>query len=147
MGLSLSPSPTHPKRKPTKLPKSVKVQINQNITYIYFYHFKFLSFYKWSFDIFQSVVDDAIRDIKLRADRLEAVIGQRKTRIQQSVQDSMSSESEYPFSSSSVSTRGSMPFTFENMIFSYGLGKCTRNLRLVLGPCAQCCSCQALKLK
>ena len=46
---------------------------------------------------------------------------------------------------------GDRPFTFENTILSYGLGAiawtCTNNLRVVLGTCAQCCSCEASEQK
>ena len=42
-------------------------------------------------------------------------------------------------------------FTLENMILSYGLGvkawSCTHNLSVVLGPCAQCFSCEASEQK
>ena len=43
------------------------------------------------------------------------------------------------------------PFTFENIILSYGLrwwpGNVPTTLYVVLGPCAQCCPCEASEQK
>ena len=51
----------------------------------------------------------------------------------------------------SILWRGIQAFQFWSTILNYGFGMmawtCTHNLKEVLGPCAQCCPCEALEQK